>query len=59
MTRRETFVVSRRSASRRNWTIRDSEGFGGEQLRKFVKDHPAEGSDWKPLFANVLSIDRS
>lgn len=27
----------------RNLNIRDSEGFWGEQLKRFVTDHPAEG----------------
>lgn len=33
----------------RNLNIRDSEGFWGEHLRKFVKDHPAEGVEMEAV----------
>ena len=33
----------------RNLNIRDSESYWGEQLRKFVKDHPAEGIEMETV----------
>lgn len=33
----------------RNLNIRDSEGFWGEQLKKFIADHPADGVEMETI----------